>query len=311
MKHPIIALLMLSAVVAASYSEEAKPATEFMIGLQAAADRGEPDAQFKLAGAYLNGIGVPKDKHKAFDLMKSAATKDHADAMGALGYFYGVGIGTLKNENLAAEWLRKGAEKGSANAQLNHGKYLFEGKSGDTVLRTPEQQRDEAAEWIRKAADQGLPEACLTYGNIFFFGDHEQKKVYPKALRYLKTAADSGNADAQNTIGVIYEGVDGVGRDMDAAEHWFRAAALQGHAKAQCNLGRILGPDGMQKDQNKQAEGLAWLLLAQDQEEVIAKKQLLAILPGLPPDLIVKARTRKTELQKQVKKPEFRLPDAR
>lgn len=55
----------------------------------------------------------------------------------------------------------------------------------------------------------------------------------------FRSAAERGNARAQNNLGVIYhEGVFG-GRYYAEAARWFEAAAAQGNAEAQANLARM------------------------------------------------------------------------
>lgn len=53
-----------------------------------------------------------------------------------------------------------------------------------------------------------------------------------------RTAADKGDAGAQNALGLIYlDGTNGVPQDTAQAMHYFQLAAAQGDAKAQANLG--------------------------------------------------------------------------
>lgn len=49
--------------------------------------------------------------------------------------------------------------------------------------------------------------------------------------------AEQGCADAQFTLGIMYEfGDDGVEKDVAKAISWYRKAADQGHEQAQCAL---------------------------------------------------------------------------
>lgn len=60
---------------------------------------------------------------------------------------------------------------------------------------------------------------------------------YPTAYRYFLPLAQSGNAFAQNQLGVMYNRGNGVPQDYVEAVRWWHAAAEQGNATAQCNLG--------------------------------------------------------------------------
>ena len=59
------------------------------------------------------------------------------------------------------------------------------------------------------------------------------------ALRVWMTDAESGNADAQNTVGEIFERGLGGEPNYEAAAIWYQRAADQGHSTAQLNLGAL------------------------------------------------------------------------
>ena len=264
--------------------------------LQATADHGDAAGQFQLGRAYLRGEGVAKDPQKAFEWMKAAADQGYADAVGGLGYFYSAGVAVPKDQKIALDWFRKGAEKGSAKAQLNLGNLLLKGQ-GDTAA-DPETQRKEGLQWIQKAADQNLPEAALVYANMAYFGDHGVEQNYELAAKYSKVAAEAGLADAQNMLGNLYHYGWGGAHDTVLAEQWFRKAALQGHIKAQSNLGSTLGP--LSEPKEKRIEAIAWLLMAADQAEVTAEKELKDAVAGLNDGEMDAARKMVSELRKQI-----------
>ncbi len=229
------------------------------------------EAQFDLARKYLKGEGVPRDEHRAFDLMKTAADQGNADALGGVGYFYATGHVVVRNEQEAIGWFRKGAESGSLKAQFNLGRMMVRGTGGS-------KNATEGIEWIQKAADHGLIEAAIFYGNALYFGKHGLEANARKSFLYLLQAAESGEAESQNTVGVICEYPQGeVAPDLEQAEKWYRKAALQGHAKAQSNLGHLLGPDGPEAD--KRTEALSWLMLSAGQGDTAAQKTLHEVLP--------------------------------
>ena len=59
---------------------------------------------------------------------------------------------------------------------------------------------------------------------------------YATALRELRPLAETGNANAQFNLGVMYGQGQGVAQDYDEAIRWFCMAADQGHSMAQFNL---------------------------------------------------------------------------
>lgn len=292
--HSYRIVLLLGSPLAAS----AEPITTVASEMHAAADHPDAETHFQLARKLLAGDGVPKDEKKAFDLMKAAADQGHADAIGGLGYFYSIGLVVPKDDMLAIEWFRKGAEKGSAKSQLNLGKMLLEGKAGAAV--DAESSRVQGLQWIAKSADQGLSEAQLSYGKVLYFGDHGQPQDYKKAMIYLKPAAESGMAEAQNMLGSMYECGSGIPIDETSALKWYRKAALQGHSRAQANLGMLMGP--LVENRETRIEALAWLLMASQQQQVTAIKALADATPALKAGELEEAGKKQGELAKLVKK---------
>lgn len=69
--------------------------------------------------------------------------------------------------------------------------------------------------------------------------DAYNRKDYETALREWKPLAEQGNADAQYTLGAMYDKGKGVPQDYVQARQWYEQAAAQGHAKAQVNLGLL------------------------------------------------------------------------
>ena len=56
-------------------------------------------------------------------------------------------------------------------------------------------------------------------------------------MKWYRLAADQGNAIAQCNLGVMYDKGRGVPQDYAEAVKWYRLAAEQGHADAQFKLG--------------------------------------------------------------------------
>ena len=86
-----------------------------------------------------------------------------------------------------------------------------------------------------------------------------------KGLETVRGIANSGNANAQLLVGIMYQmGVGGDGRQVDAA-YYFRMAAEQGLASAQTNLGKCyLAGDGVPEDNKKAFE---WFEKAAKQDD--------------------------------------------
>lgn len=247
------------------------------------------DAEYELAKVYLKGQSGPQNLQKAFNLMKDAADHGHAEAMGGVGFFYATGLVVGKNDQEAVAWFRKGAEAGGAKAQLNLGQMIAQG------LGAPRDEK-EGMTWIVRSADQNLPDAWYALGSIYYFGKYGNGRDYKKAFPYLLKAAEAGNPDAQNMVGFVLEGVEGIDADNAKAEEWYRKAANLGNAKAQCNLGRLLDPNS--KDKTRRIEALTWLYISNAQNEVTAEKALEDALPTAKKDEIDEAQRKAGEFAK-------------
>ena len=116
----------------------------------------------------------------------------------------------------------------------------------------------------------------------------EDRGYAEKMVHVLEEAADQGHAQAQCSLGVVYEQGQGVAQDYSAAMKWYRMAADQGDAQAQYNLG-VMYYQGQGVPQNI-SEALRWLYKAQVQGHERAKERIELIT-----HLIQEIRTSPTE----------------
>jgi TPR repeat protein len=63
-------------------------------------------------------------------------------------------------------------------------------------------------------------------------------------LKWIRLAADQGNANAQYNLGVMYFQGIGVSKDVDEGVKWWRRAAAQGDAEAKHNLAVVARAGG-------------------------------------------------------------------
>ncbi len=282
MKIRIIPSAILSSSLALFLAVSALAGEPSLPQLQTEAQKGDAAAQFELARIYLKGApDLERDQTKALELMQKAAAQGHVEAIGAIGFFYANGMGVGKNEDEAVRWFRMGAEKGSAKAQLNLGNMLVRGK-GVT------EDSKEGMLWIQKAADQGLPEAMIVYGNALYFGDHGLTVDYEKAYPYLLKGAENGNAECQNTVGVMLQSGRGTAMDEVAAEKWLRKSAEQDNLHGQSNLGHLLGVQS--KDPSRRVEALTWLYIAAVRNDALAKRTIEELVTVADPNELEQAR---------------------
>ena len=103
-------------------------------------------------------------------------------------------------------------------------------------------------EW-KPMAERGNAEAQFSLGNMYNMGRGVRKNDR-EAAKWHRRAADQGNLGGMFTLGAIYEKGTGVIQDYKEALKWYRKAADQGHNSAQSILGRIY-EDGKVTPQDK------------------------------------------------------------
>jgi len=64
-------------------------------------------------------------------------------------------------------------------------------------------------------------------------------KDYLEAAKWLRKAADQGDASAQYNLGIAYARGDGVAKNEAEALKWFRMAAEQGEPNARYTLQKL------------------------------------------------------------------------
>ncbi len=115
---------------------------------RAAAEKGNPEAQYLLAVRYLNGQGVEQSPTEAVNWLRRAAEQGHAGAQDSLGVRYATGQGIEQNDIEALRWFRKAAEQGHPVAQFNLGLAFAQGRGGPVDLI-------QAYAWFCLSAEQG------------------------------------------------------------------------------------------------------------------------------------------------------------
>ncbi len=106
------------------------------------------------------------------------------------------------------------------------------------------------------------------------------RKAYSEAFDLARPAAESGDREAQFTLGWLYYNGHGVERSDDAAASWFRKAAEQNHARAQFDLGNMYeAAIGVQRSNE---EAFYWFRRAADQGNAEAQNRVgVAYAQGL------------------------------
>ena len=96
----------------------------------------------------------------------------------------------------------------------------------------------DAIHWYRLAADAGNGDA-MNYLGLKFADGKGVKQDYGEAMRWYKKAADAGNTDAMANIGQLYQNANGVDMNCDQAMSWYRKSADAGNAPAMLDVGSL------------------------------------------------------------------------
>jgi Sel1 repeat len=124
---------------------------------------------------------------------------------------------------------------------------------------------------LRASAEQGNAEAQFTLGLLY---DHGRglPKDKGEALRWYRRAAMQGDMFAQNALGDNYWEGTGVPKDDREAIWWWRLAADKGFVPAQHSLGKILAGGGQGVAADK-PQSYMWLMLSAAQGDKEAGRQ--------------------------------------
>ncbi|HVO89685.1 MAG TPA: tetratricopeptide repeat protein [Casimicrobiaceae bacterium] len=151
------------------------------------AERGDPEAQYRIGRLYEFGNGYPKDQAQGVAWIRKAAAQDHADAQQELGVIYATGDGVQQDDVQAVAWFRKAALQGDATAQYNLGLMYAKGAG---VAKDYAQ----AIDWWRKSAMQGNPDAQFKLGVVYQNGSGVAKDPV-LALANAAIAARDGSKE--------------------------------------------------------------------------------------------------------------------
>lgn len=264
---------MLAALARGDSAEAAKLA-------RAAAEAGDPDAQFFLGLLHDLGLGVSFSFEEGNRWLERAAASGHYWSRLYLGWKVRQGLGVPKPDPrrgnewqelaytspapspvVGRDWLqeaggdfaprfdravsliRRAAEAGDSGAMANLAEYHLLGLG---VSRSTEQH----VEWLRKAAAAGSATAAvrlkLYYGiGLWVTQDSTQEQ------QYTRRAAELGDADSQYQLArALHNGDYGASADPVGALAWYRRAAAQDHVRALVKLADLLraGAQGVPHD---------------------------------------------------------------
>ena len=221
------------------------------------------DALYFLGLMYYNGHGVEQDYEEAAHTLRQSAKGGNTDAQNLLGVMYDHGKGVPQNVEEAEQWFRRAAAAGYAEAQQNLERLLASIEAAaEAVTPADDLQKGlaayEAGDYetalaiLTPLAWAGNADAQNTLGWMYDYG-HGVEENDAEAVKWYRRAAKQGNAIAQNNLGKMYEHGIGVSQNDEEAIKWYRSAAEQGHAEARQNLNGMLASTASAADDTASA----------------------------------------------------------
>ena len=192
----------------------------------------------------------------------------------ALGLFPGLRK-LIRKKNNSGEEMQKLIEIQHAieTAQVSHKERSRQDSLND--LDRIRQEARKVREAIQKSKGKQLTADTSIDAETYFKqgGEYYRAKKYVEAMKCYRAAAEKGYAEAQFHLGMMYFNGEGVSRNYEESDYWYRKAiatyrknAMQGDVKAQIRLGEIYTDDvGVRADK---AEAVKWYSMAAEQGDV-------------------------------------------
>lgn len=177
-----------AAVVLASAAEMPPPSLGSQ-SLREAASAGNANAQFIIAGRYLEGAGVPRDMAKAAYWYGLAAAQGLAPAQYRLATLHELGRGVPKDLKVAASWYERAAMGGNVKAMHNAAVIAAGPQAGPADYAR-------AFRWFKAAAERGFSDSQFNTAILYERGLGTKANA-AEAYFWYALAARQGEADAR------------------------------------------------------------------------------------------------------------------
>ena len=182
------------------------------------AERGDVDAQARIARSYRVGMRVKRDDAEAARWYRKAAEQGKAVAQQELGLLYELGEGVEQSYSEAAKWYRLAAEQGVGSAEVSLG-YLYLYGDGLKLDHT------EAAKWFQRDANRGNPWGQYNLGNMYSRGRGVERDIAAARI-WWERAASGGSRWAAYRLGESHYagGEFGASSSVETAKIWWLKA---------------------------------------------------------------------------------------
>lgn len=206
-----------------------------------AAELGSLTALDELANYYETVARNVKDPAERQQLLTSAMTaatalvkKNDVRGLKRMARYYEQGIGVQPNKELHKDYVLKAAATNDPEALVEKARLLIKGEGMEPDPRA-------ALDILTKLE---LNQMRPVHGLYFLLGYlHEEGLGTPRdtamAYQFYMKGAEQEDDKAMNNLGSMYEGGNGVAKNLDEARKWYEQAAALGNEDARANVERV------------------------------------------------------------------------
>ena len=193
-----------------------------------------PEEMYALAQFYTQ----MNDYANALIYYEKAAEQGYAEAQYSLGYIYETGHIVEQSYEKAMALYQKAADQGYVSAKMKLGELRRKIDSRLTATPKPTEtktpQPTNTSKPMVQPIEEMSPEEMYALAQFYI-----QMNDYANALIYYEKAAEQGYAEAQYSLGYIYETGRIVEQSYEKAMELYQKAASQGYASAKMKLGEL------------------------------------------------------------------------
>lgn len=187
---------------------------------------------------------------EAHNFFLKAAKYHHPEAYYFLATMYMEGKGVMRDEARGELLYRTAAELGHVESQMILGVLLIQ-QSINIKPESEDQQAlfREAAKWLKPAAEKGNAEAQFWYGDMLVKGTGVERNVV-RGINLVRKSAAQNNANGQGMLSAYYWQGTGVKKDLVAAYQW-ALLAIEGGNRNMLAIKQRIAKDMTQEDIDK------------------------------------------------------------
>ncbi len=257
------------------------------------AEKGNPEAQFRIGLAYVFGNVFEEDdlinvREGIKWITKSANNNYDPVSQYFLGYIYEYGVYDYKRSYM---WYRKVADQEYSAMKSPYPRLYYGGNNTRYIIRTlgndlnavtkigvmslygtgTDQDFKESIKWFRRGIIKDFPNAQFYLGVMYKHG-YGVDQDYKEAVKWFRKSAEQGFDRGEYSLGVMYKYGYGVTQDDRESEKWFRKSVKQfrelsekGSAESQYHLG-VMYENGFGVPQSFE-EAIKWYTKSAEKED--------------------------------------------